>query len=85
MALHKGNDKTDEIKYEVLEELGVLSEHKGYVKKVRYMSWNGKEPRYDIRPWKQNEDGTETPTKPSGYTGEELEALYNILKGIIEN
>ena len=41
-----------EFKYEIVEEIGVLSENaKGWRKELNKISWNGAEPKYDIRDW----------------------------------
>lgn len=41
-----------DIKYEIEEELGVVSEsNKGWTKELNLVSWNGKEAKYDIRDW----------------------------------
>ena len=41
-----------EIKYEITEELGVLSENaKGWTKELNMVSWNGHDPKYDLREW----------------------------------
>ena len=41
-----------EIKYEVIEHIGVLSESaKGWKKELNRISWNGATPKYDIREW----------------------------------
>lgn len=41
-----------EIKYEIIESLGVLSESsKGWTKELNKISWNGGAPKYDIRDW----------------------------------
>lgn len=41
-----------EIKFEIKETLGVLSEStKGWKKELNLISWNGKEPKYDLRDW----------------------------------
>ena len=38
-----------DIKFEIKEELGVLSENaKGWRKEVNLISWNGAAPKYDI-------------------------------------
>ena len=66
--------------YEVLEECGTLSTNsRGWELKLRYISWNGNEPKYDLRPWKEDENG-EKCGKGVTLTGEELEALLGILK-----
>jgi hypothetical protein len=41
-----------EIKFEIKETLGTLSEgSKGWKKELNLISWNDKEPKYDIREW----------------------------------
>lgn len=41
-----------EIKYEIKEYIGVLSESaKGWGKELNLVSWNDKEPKYDLREW----------------------------------
>lgn len=82
MAFRKSTTKAKitEPTYEVLEECGTLStNNKGWEMKLRYMSWNGNEPKYDLRSWKEDETG-EKCSKGITLTGEELEALLDILK-----
>lgn len=41
-----------EIKYEITKHIGVLSESpKGWLKEINLVSWNEREPKYDIREW----------------------------------
>ena len=41
-----------EIKFEVTKHIGVLSEgSKGWQKELNLISWNDREPKYDIRDW----------------------------------
>ena len=41
-----------DIKYEIVEELGVLSENaRGWRKELNLVSWNGAQPKYDLRDW----------------------------------
>lgn len=41
-----------DIKYEIKEEVGVISESsKGWTKELNLISWNGKEAKYDLRDW----------------------------------
>lgn len=41
-----------DIKFEIKETIGVLSEGtKGWEKQLNLISWNDKEPKYDIRDW----------------------------------
>ena len=40
------------IKYEIIENIGVLSENsKGWTKELNLISWNDAAPKYDIRDW----------------------------------
>ena len=39
-----------EIQYEIVKEIAVLSaSDSGYTKEINLISWNGREPKYDIR------------------------------------
>lgn len=39
-----------EIQYEIVKEIAVLSKSdSGYTKEINLISWNGNEPKYDIR------------------------------------
>ncbi len=41
-----------DIKYEIKETMGTLSESpKGWSKELNLISWNGREPKYDLRDW----------------------------------
>jgi len=41
-----------DFQYEIVEEIGVLSENaKGWRKELNKISWNGAAPKYDIREW----------------------------------
>ena len=41
-----------DIKYEIKEEIGVLSENaKGWRKELNLISWNDAVPKYDLRDW----------------------------------
>lgn len=66
-----------DIKFEIKEELGVLSEsNKGWKKELNLVSWNGAEPKYDLRDWAPEH---EKMGKGITLTAEEAEALYKIL------
>ncbi|WP_077304439.1 YdbC family protein [Terribacillus halophilus] len=46
-----------ELSYEIVKELGVLSvSAKGWQKELNMISWNGREPKYDIRDWAPNHE-----------------------------
>ncbi|QII82277.1 YdbC family protein [Jeotgalibaca arthritidis] len=41
-----------DLNYEIVAEIGVLSTSKsGWTKELNVVSWNGGEPKYDIRDW----------------------------------
>ncbi len=41
-----------EIKYEITKELGVLGESpRGWTKELNLISWNDREPKFDLREW----------------------------------
>ena len=43
------------IEYEIVEELGVISERtKGWTRELNLISWNGGTPKYDVRDWAPN-------------------------------
>ncbi len=42
----------EELKYEIVESFGILSTTpSGWTKELNLISWNGGEPKYDIRQW----------------------------------
>lgn len=68
-----------ELKYEITKTLGVLSENaKGWTKEINMVSWNEREPKYDLREW--NPDHTRM-GKGITLTEEEVETLRAILNG----
>lgn len=83
----KGFKKTKEteiskVNYVVEEDYGVISTNKGWDLRLRLVSWNGNDSKYDIRAWKTEEDGTEKCHKGLTLTGEEAESLYEMLDKI---
>ena len=66
-----------EIKYEIKENIGVLSESaKGWAKELNLVSWNDKEPKYDLREW---DPAHEKMGKGITLNLDELKALKEIL------
>ena len=66
-----------DIKYEIVEEIGVLSENnKGWRKELNLVSWNDRPAKYDIREWAPNH---EKMGKGVTLTEEELQALYGLI------
>lgn len=65
------------ITYDIVEELGTLSENsKGWEKQVNLISWNGAKPKYDIRDWAPER---EKMSKGITLTEEEATELLKIL------
>ena len=68
----------EDFKYEITQELGVLSESKsGWTREINLVSWNGAEPKFDIR---DCAPGHETMGKGIALSSEELEKLKTILE-----
>ena len=66
-----------EIKYEIKENIGVLSESaKGWAKELNLVSWNDKDPKYDLREWDPTH---EKMGKGITLNLDELKALKEIL------
>lgn len=69
-----------DIKYDIVEEIGVLSENdKGWRKEINLISWNGAAPKYDIRDWAP---GHEKMGKGITLNKEEIEKLKIILSKV---
>ncbi|WP_407311936.1 YdbC family protein [Desulfosporosinus sp. SB140] len=69
-----------DIQFEIKETIGVLSESpKGWKKELNLISWNEKEPKYDIREW--SPDHTKM-GKGVTLSKEELEKLRDVLGGL---
>ncbi len=65
------------IEYEIIEEIGVLSENaRGWRKELNKISWNGRPPKYDIRDWSEDH---EKMGKGITLTDEEGEVLKKLL------
>ena len=69
-----------EIKFDIKETVGTVSESpKGWTKEFNLISWNGKEPKYDLRDWAPEH---EKMGKGVTLTVEELKVLKNLLNDI---
>lgn len=66
-----------DIKFDIVEEIGVLSENaKGWKKELNLISWNGAAPKYDLRDWAPEH---EKMGKGTTLTKEEVIKLKDIL------
>lgn len=69
-----------DIKFEIKETIGVLSESsKGWAKELNLVSWNDKEPKYDLREW---DPAHEKMGKGITLTKEEMVKLRDLLNGL---
>ena len=66
-----------EIKFEIIKNMGTISESpKGWTKELNLISWNGRDPKYDIRDWDPEH---EKMGKGVTLTEEELKKLNELL------
>jgi len=71
-----------DIKFEIKEELGVVSESaKGWTKELNLISWNGAAPKYDLRDWAPNH---EKMGKGITLSSDEIQSLHKLLTKISE-
>ena len=69
-----------EIKYEIVKKIGVLSQAgSGWTKELNLISWNDREPKYDLRDW--SADGQKM-GKGVTLSRDELSALKELLNTI---
>lgn len=69
-----------EIKFEITERIAVLSESaKGWTKELNLISWNGGEPKFDIREWAPNH---EKMGKGVTLSKEEMKKVKEALKNL---
>lgn len=67
-----------EISFEIIEHIGVLiTGSKGWTKELNLISWNGREPKYDLREWSPEHDKM---GKGVTLSKDELDALKGILE-----
>ena len=67
-----------EFKYEITQELGVLSESKsGWTREINLISWNGADPKFDIRDWSPDH---EKMGKGISLNADEVDKLKKILE-----
>ncbi|GAA0436630.1 YdbC family protein [Lentibacillus halophilus] len=66
------------INYDIKKTIGVLSESpKGWTKELNLVSWNGRDPKYDLRDWSPDK---EKMGKGTTLTEDELANLRKLLE-----
>ena len=69
-----------EFSYEIQEQIGVLSQNtNGWSRQLNKISWNGRDPNFDIRDWAPN---NEKMGKGISLSMEELQILKDILNSM---
>lgn len=68
------------IKYEITEKLGVLSERGDWTKEINMVSWNERPAKFDLRDWNHEEGRM---GKGVTLTDEEAKNLIEALKDVI--
>ncbi len=69
-----------EFKYEIVNQYGVISQSStGWTKELNKISWNGGNPKYDIRDWAPEHQKM---GKGVTLTDDEFEALKKLINGI---
>lgn len=69
-----------DIKYEIVKQIGMLSKAgSGWTKELNLISWNDREPKYDLRDWSADR---EKMGKGVTLTKEELLALRELLNSM---
>ena len=68
-----------EFKFEIVKQFGLISEQGGWVKEVNLVSWNEREPVYDIRTWSENHEKL---GKGITLTETELKNLKDLLNSL---
>jgi len=69
-----------EFKFEITKHIGILSESaKGWTKELNLVSWNDREPKFDIREWDETH---EKMGKGVTISLEEMDRLKEMLKEI---
>lgn len=69
-----------DIKFDIEKEIGIISESaKGWNKELNLISWNQREPKYDIRDWSQDHSKM---TKGITLSLDELKKLKELLNNM---
>jgi hypothetical protein len=69
-----------DIKYDIVQKIGVISRAgSGWTKELNLISWNDREPKYDLRDW--SADGSKM-GKGVTLSKEELAALKELLNSM---
>lgn len=69
-----------EVKFEIVKHIALLSEtSRGWTKELNLVSWNNREPKYDIRDW---DPSHEKMGKGVTLSNEEFDKLKEVLSSL---
>lgn len=69
-----------EIKFKIIKHIGILSQSsKGWTKELNLISWNDREPKYDIREW---DEAHEKMGKGITLSNEEIKKIIEMLNEV---
>ena len=69
-----------ELRFEIKKTLGCISDEKGgWAKELNLVSWNGNDPKYDLRSW---DDNKKKMGKGITLSEEEIKRLRDLLNSI---
>ena len=71
-----------DFEYQIRKEIMTLSINSKYENSLQVVSWNGYEPKFDIRRWRIESDGSTQPAKGISLTPEEMKKLKDALNKI---
>ena len=75
---------SNDFRYEIKQQIAVLGQHQDETKEVNYISYNGREPKVDIRKWTSQPDGSKRMGKGITLSLKETQELYEALKASLE-
>ena len=72
----------DDFTCDIIETLGVLNTSKaGWTKELNRVSWNGDDPKFDLREWSPDHEKC---SKGTTFTEEEGKVIANLLRKYFE-
>lgn len=75
-------EKNKEIKYEIVQHIGTISEKENFKKEMNIISWNQRIPVYDIRSFRINKDGKKCPLKGLSLDKHDVTVLRDLLNSL---
>lgn len=73
---------TKVLTYDVIRHIGTFFKKDNYSKELNIVSWNGRQPVYDIRGWRVNAEGEKHPLKGLSMSKDDLIALKLLLSDL---